>query len=123
MKKLLAAVLLAASTGTYAAPPGPIGRVFASTIDSIRIDTDGYATVYFTQTIYPDFLDTREACRQVDMDHALAFDANTDAGKNILAVLLEAKASGLRVTSFGTGRCMVVNEQTVEMLHFVRATS
>jgi hypothetical protein len=120
MKKLLLTVLLTASAGAYALPYGPIGHVFSSTIESIRIDTDGYAIVYFTQMVsqYPN--EAGVICRQYDMGYALAFDANTNAGKNILAVLLEAEASGLLVTSFGTGRCMVIYEKTVEMLHFVR---
>lgn len=72
MKKLLLTVMLAASAGAHAAPPGPIGHVILSTIESIRIDTDGYATVYFEYTILPELFATG-ACRQDDMDNALAF--------------------------------------------------
>lgn len=118
MKKLLLAMLLATSAGVYAAPPGPIGRAIYSSIESIRIDTDGFATVYFVYPVLPENFVTG-ACRDAEMDHALAFDSKTDAGKSILAVLLEAKASG-RVVAYGTGRCMLINGDTVEMLHFAR---
>jgi len=118
MKTIVLAMLLATSAGVNAGAPGPVGRVINSPIESIRIDTDGFATVYFTYPVTAVNFVTG-ACRDADMDHALAFDAKTDAGKSILAVLLEARADGL-VVAYGTGRCMVINGDLVEMLHFAR---
>ena len=60
-------------------------------------------------------------CRHDDMDHAFFLDANTDVGKTMLSVLLEAKASGSNVTAFGTGRCWGVDGYLVEILDFARA--
>lgn len=51
MKKLILTTLLAASSGAYAGPPGPIGRLILSPIESVRINSEGLATVYFAYTI------------------------------------------------------------------------
>ena len=121
MKTLLISALLTLSAAAHAGPPGPVGYIVGSPIESLRIDTDGFATVYFDYSLIPvDF--EPGACRQDDMSNALAFDAKTDTGKGIIAVLIGAKGADLRVTAFGTGRCMVINGKTVEMLHFARAS-
>jgi hypothetical protein len=120
MKKVFLTALLAASAAAHAGPPGPIGHVFWSPVDSVRINNEGLATVYFTYRIYADLFTT--GCRQDDMDHAFSFDANTDVGKTILSVMLEAKASGLLVTAYGTGRCMSVEGSAVEILQFARVS-
>ena len=118
MKKLYLAMLLTTSASLNAGPPGPIGRV-NSLIEAIRIDTDGFATVYFVFPLLPENIYATGACRDSDMDHALVFDSKTDSGKSILAVLLDARASDY-VIAFGTGRCMVINGDTIETLHYAR---
>lgn len=120
MRKQILTTLLAASAGAYAGPPGPIGRLISSPIESVRINSEGLATVYFDYAIYTDLFTT--GCRHDDMSHAFGFDAKTDVGKMFLSVLLEAKASGLRVTAFGTGRCMGVEGSLVEILQFARVS-
>jgi hypothetical protein len=120
MKKLILTALLAASSGAYAGPPGPIGHLISSPVESVRINNEGLATVYFTYAIYGDMFTT--GCRHDEMNHAFGFDANTDVGKIFLSVLLEAKASGLRVTAYGTGRCMGVEGSLVEVLQFARVS-
>ena len=121
MKKLILIVLLAVSSGAYAGPPGPIGRLVSSPIESVRINSEGLATVYFTYLIHPIDIFTT-GCRHEEMSHAFGFDANTDVGKMFLSVLLEAKASGLYVTAYGTGRCMGVEGSLVEVLQFARVS-
>jgi hypothetical protein len=118
MKKVLLILVLAASASAFAAPAGPIGHVLWSPIESIRINSEGLVTVYFTYPIYADLFTT--GCRDDDMDHAFYLDANTDVGKIMLTVLLQAKASDLDVVAFGTGRCIAVEGSVVEILQFAR---
>jgi hypothetical protein len=120
MKNLILTALLAASSGAYAGPPGPIGRVIYSPIEAVRINSEGLATVYFAHTVSSDIFTT--GCRHDEMGRALGFDANTDVGKMFLSALLEAKASGLVVTAFGTGRCMLIEGSLVEVLQFARVS-
>jgi hypothetical protein len=121
MKKIFPILLLAASAVAFAAPPGPIGHVYGSPIESISINNEGLVTVFFTSSVFVDFADYYlPRCRHDDMDHALFLDANTDVGKTMLSVLLEAKASGFDVTASGTGRCWPVDGTLVEILDVAR---
>ena len=63
-------------------------------ISDIRIDTSGYATLYFTRSL----LSPAGACRAVNMDNAFAFDATTDAGKSILEVATSRDALAYPLT-------------------------
>ena len=109
MKKILMIALLVFPAGAFPSSAFLIGHVLWSQIESIRINNEGQVTVFFDGLITADQFGT--GCRGADMDHAFTIDANTDVGKTMLSVLMEAKAVGLNVVAFGTGRCMTARRK------------
>lgn len=114
----LVTVSLAASLAAKAGPPSNAGNLIWATIVQIRIDKDGFATVFFTGYLWVEGV----ACREADMDHALAFDSKTEAGRNLLAVMLDAKSNGYSITGKGTGTCITINGKVVETVNYLVVT-
>ena len=118
MRALLLATLLATSTGANAYVPPPIGHLILSTIEMIRIDKDGFATVYFANTLWAEY----GSCRGAGLESALAFDSKTLAGKSLLDVMLNAKAKNYNLSGEGTGLCMMINGNSVETVNYLLVT-
>jgi hypothetical protein len=118
MKAFLLAAIAAASMGAKAYVPPPIGHVISSTIDIIRIDKDGFATVYLSNYVWAEY----GSCRSPGLDHALAFDSKTLAGQSLLAVMLDAKAKNYSLSGEGTGLCMMINGNSVETVNYLLVT-
>lgn len=103
MKTLFLAVALIASVGVHAGPPPPIGHVTAATIDMIRIDKDGFVTIYFSNYVWAE----AGSCRSAGLDQALGFDSKTLAGQSLLATMLGSKAKNYTLNGEGTGLCIM----------------
>jgi hypothetical protein len=99
MKSILFAALLALS----ASQANANGVADTFQVDYVRVDANGYGYVQFTTPL----VGTPAACIQPDYAKVLAFDTNTAAGKAILAVALQAKASDAKIYAKGTGDCPI----------------
>ena len=115
MKAFLLAAIIAASTGANAYVAPPFGHLISSTIEMIRIDKDGFATVYFASALWSEYGN----CRTPGLENALAFDSKTLAGQSLLDVMLNAKSKNYNLAGEGTGLCMMINGNSVETVNYL----
>src|SRR5687768_13350009 len=76
------------------------GTVNAKVI-GVRTDNNGFGMIIFDQNVGG----SPASCRVSAYANALAFDANTPAGRAILASALASKAAGTVMSASGTGLC------------------
>jgi len=115
MRAVLLSAVAAASMGAKAYVPPPIGHLISSTIEMIRIDKDGFATVYFASSLWAEY----GSCRTSGLENALAFDSKTLAGQSLLDVMLNAKSKNYSLSGEGTGLCMMINGNSVETVNYL----
>lgn len=93
IKKLaLSAALLSAFSPVFAA------STVNAKVAGVRVDRDGRGMVIFATAV------TGASCGAI-ITNALAFDANQQGGRAIMALALAAQASGATVSATGTGTC------------------
>ena len=76
------------------------GAVFGH-VTQVRVDKDGHGIVFFDVAVGG----TPPACVTAPYLSALAFNMADAGGKAILAVALQAKATGAALEAYGTGVC------------------
>lgn len=101
MKSLMFAGFLALACAHASA--ANFGYADTFSVDYVRVDNNGYGYVQFTAPL----AGTPAACTQPDYAKVLSFDTNTAAGKAILALVLQAKATDAKVFAKGTGDCPI----------------
>lgn len=83
-------------------------------ITNLRIDPTGFGFITLDRN-----MDTSASCVNPGFRNALAFNANTDAGKAQLKVLLAAKLSGSSVNVFGGGNCSFYTNTIEDLGDFI----
>lgn len=87
-----------------------IGSVRNAKIETIRVDNDGRAMVFFDQEI----AGTPPPCVHEAYKRALGFDASSEGGKAVLSMALTAKTTGSSVTAHGLGICGTYGGSVIE---------
>ncbi len=102
MKSFILATLLA----LFASQASAVGIANYYTVDFVRIEGNGYGYVQFTSPLVAPSGSTVAPCtNQADYNHALAFDTNTPAGRAVMVLVMQAKATGAKIYARGTGTC------------------
>ncbi len=101
MKSILLASLLA----LFSAQAAAVGVANYYTVDVVRIDANGAGYVQFTSPLVASSGSTVAPCASPDYANTLAFDTNTAGGRAILAIVMQAKATGAKIYARGTGAC------------------
>jgi len=87
-----------------------IGHVSNVKVAKIRVDLDGRAMIFFSESIGG----TPASCVHDAYKSAFGVDAATDGGKAVLSMALTAKTTGSLVTVYGMGGCGIYGGTVVE---------
>ncbi len=102
MKSFLMAVVLALMTSQALA----VGVADVYQVDYVRIDSNNRGYVQFTSPLIGD---PATCTNKQYYANVLTFDLNTPSGRAVLALVLQAKATGAKVYAKGRGVCETYN--------------
>ncbi|WP_338847317.1 hypothetical protein V8J88_01195 [Massilia sp. W12] len=86
--------------------------ITAGTVSEIRVDADGRGFVVFTENLVNSTCATKK--------NALSFDLAKASGREVYAMVMQAKAANAKITAEGLGTCgkySVVEEWSSGFIH------
>jgi hypothetical protein len=85
----------------------------SGTVTYVRVDANGHGMVTFSQTI-----SGSPSCINSGYNNTYAFDGTSYGGRNFLALVMAAQATGATISAYGLGTCSIYGNGTAEDLDY-----